>query len=356
LIGYVPVFVDFFSHRSIPLPQEVYVFEKQENKIPLLLGKDLPTVSNSYWVPENQQFESFYSRLYTVSIPGPGATINKASPDKKLTTGPIKTISSGRFLGSKFVKGKIESNFYTDARRLGVPATVVDSVIHNLSTKINFNHSLKKGDTFEIVYNPKNMMLCSKIITRRGSVTVYRFTHGTNSAYYFEDGVKVAAKTDSNSFAPPLLGKYKVSSAFGRRWHPIRGVYQNHTGVDLSAPHGTPVYAIFSGIVTRASWNYGYGNCVDIKHQAGFSSRYGHLSRYVVHCGENVKKGQLIGFVGSTGTSTGSHLHLELARNDRKMNPLSVKMIPKEKATVPNRNGFNIVKEQMKTLLSRMDV
>jgi murein DD-endopeptidase MepM/ murein hydrolase activator NlpD len=122
--------------------------------------------------------------------------------------------------------------------------------------------------------------------------------------------------------------------------------------VDLIAAHGTPVYAVFDGVVTRASRYYGYGNCVDIQHASSYSSRYGHLSRCSVRCGARVRKGQLIGYSGSTGTSTGPHLHLELAKNNRVINPLSVKMIPEESGTVPHMGNFNILKKQISKIVN----
>ena len=149
---------------------------------------------------------------------------------------------------------------------------------------------------------------------------------------------------------PPLKGRLRVSSAFGSRKHPVRCVRQRHTGVDLLASHGTPVYAIFDGVVTRASTYFGYGICVDIQHPSGYSSRYAHLSCSVVHLGERIRKGQRLGNIGSTGTSTGEHLHFELANNNRVINPLSVKMIPTEIAYVPHMGGFNALKKQIERI------
>jgi murein DD-endopeptidase MepM/ murein hydrolase activator NlpD len=202
------------------------------------------------------------------------------------------------------------------------------------------------------MYNNKNVMLYSKIKTKHRQVAVYRFTHGSHSAYYFDNGSKVAAASSSNSFVQPLKGKLQVSSPFGGREHPIRGGYQRHTGVDLKASYNTPVYAIFDGVVVRASPYYGYGNCIDIRHPSGYSSRYAHLSRYAVRNGLKVKKGQLIGYTGSTGVSTGSHLHLELARNNTLLNPLNTKMIPGEAATVPNVGSFNLLKRRIEKIVS----
>jgi murein DD-endopeptidase MepM/ murein hydrolase activator NlpD len=248
------------------------------------------------------------------------------------------------------VKSSIKSNFYCDARKLGIPAVVVDSVINNLSKKVDFRRTLKKGDEFEIRYNSKNVMLYSKITTKRKQASVYRMTDKSGSSYYFDNGVKIAARSNSNVFAPPLKGKLCVSSAFGSRIHPIKRMRLMHTGVDLKAQHGTPVYAIFDGVVTRASPYDGYGNCIDVHHSSTYSSRYAHLSRYAVRYGTKVKRGQLIGYTGSTGTSTGPHLHFELAKNDSVVNPLSVKMMPVELETFSDMRAFNTFKKQVEKI------
>jgi murein DD-endopeptidase MepM/ murein hydrolase activator NlpD len=127
------------------------------------------------------------------------------------------------------------------------------------------------------------------------------------------------------------------------RRHPITHRYTMHNGVDLRAMHGAPVLAIMDGRVVRASYYAGYGLCVDVQHISGYRSRYAHLSKTLVQCGNYVRKGQQIGRIGSTGISTGAHLHLELARNGRVMNPLNVKMIPLESGFA-GRNKLDVFK------------
>ena len=196
-------------------------------------------------------------------------------------------------------------------------------------------------------------MLCAKIYTKRSKVAVYKFAYGTNIAYYFDNGAKVTV-SKNNFFGAPLKCGLRVSSPFGRRRHPLSGHWANHTGVDFLASYGTPVCAIFDGIVTRASYYHGYGLCVDICHKlGGYTSRYAHLSGCNVIKGTKVKKGQIIGRVGSSGASTGCHLHLELARNNRALNPLSIKMIHDEPVMVPNLSLFKIYKNQINLLMAK---
>ncbi len=265
----------------------------------------------------------------------------------------VNTINVAGHTGATLVKGQIKSSFYVDARNLGIPANVIDSVIRNLSSKINFKHSLKKGDKFEVIYGKNKDMIYARITTKRTSVAAYKFTKGRDSSYYFENGEKCNYYSRGSSFGQPLAGRLSVSDKFGRRRHPVTGRIHNHSGVDLRAPYGSPVYAIQDGIVKRASTFAGYGRCVDIQHSGGYSSRYAHLSRYAVRYGSIVKKGQIIGYVGLSGVTTGPHLHLELARYSQVMNPFSVKMILTPKAVVPNRLQFNLLKKQISNAVSR---
>jgi len=108
------------------------------------------------------------------------------------------------------------------------------------------------------------------------------------------------------------VSSYRLSSAFGMRYHPVLGGQRGHEGVDLAAPSGTPIYAPADGLVSRADRFGSYGNFIMIEHGGELQTRYGHLSGFNVHAGERVTKGQLIGYVGSTGRSTGPHLHYEV--------------------------------------------
>lgn len=112
------------------------------------------------------------------------------------------------------------------------------------------------------------------------------------------------------------------TSAFGVRSDPFRGSAAMHAGIDLASPAGTPIYATADGVVDRAEWFGGYGNMVEIEHGKGISTRYGHMSRIATHEGDRIKRGDLIGYVGSTGRSTGNHLHYEVRIDGRAVNPV----------------------------------
>jgi murein DD-endopeptidase MepM/ murein hydrolase activator NlpD len=118
------------------------------------------------------------------------------------------------------------------------------------------------------------------------------------------------------------ISTYTFTSAFGVRSDPFRGSAAMHAGVDLSASYGTPIYATADGVVDRAEWFGGYGNMVEIDHGKGIATRYGHMSRVAARAGERVKRGELIGYVGSTGRSTGNHLHYEVRIDGYAVNPM----------------------------------
>ena len=118
------------------------------------------------------------------------------------------------------------------------------------------------------------------------------------------------------------IANFTFTSAFGVRSDPFAGSAAMHAGIDLASRTGTPIYATADGIVDRAEWFGGYGNMVEIDHGKGIATRYGHMSRIAARSGMPVKRGDLIGYVGSTGRSTGSHLHYEVRIDGRAVNPM----------------------------------
>jgi murein DD-endopeptidase MepM/ murein hydrolase activator NlpD len=136
------------------------------------------------------------------------------------------------------------------------------------------------------------------------------------------DAVQVSGNGSAISIPSILpIAKFTFTSAYGVRSDPFQGSAAMHAGIDLASPTGTPIYATADGVVDRAEWFGGYGNMVEIEHGKGIATRYGHMSKIAVRDGERVKRGDLIGYVGSTGRSTGSHLHYEVRIDGRAVNP-----------------------------------
>lgn len=136
------------------------------------------------------------------------------------------------------------------------------------------------------------------------------------------DSSNGAARVSNSGYTWPSTS-YRISSYYGGRTHPVTGQMESfHRGVDIAAAYGTPIYATKSGTVTLARYNGTYGNCVKLDHDDNGRSLYGHMSRIAVSAGQHVEQGQIIGYVGSTGRSTGPHLHFELYRGNTLVNPL----------------------------------
>ena len=153
--------------------------------------------------------------------------------------------------------------------------------------------------------------------------------------------IAAAAKNNTNSsssgssgsasasgFVFPMAYATKITDAYGYRIHPLSGTKKWHNGVDFAAGEGTAIYATKAGTVTSATYNEAYGNMVTINHGDGYSSLYGHMTKYIVSVGETVSAGQTIGYVGSTGWSTGPHLHFTIYYNGSDVNPLNYVSMP----------------------------
>lgn len=153
-----------------------------------------------------------------------------------------------------------------------------------------------------------------------------RSTRSTASTIIFSErqfraGSMIASPASIPSGMP--LPFTRLTSQFGYRFHPMSGTYQPHAGIDLAAPTGSPVMATADGTVNFAGWAGGYGVLVKIDHGGAVETRYAHLSRSAVSSGQSVRRGEIIGFVGSTGRSTGPHLHYEVRESNVAINPLS---------------------------------
>lgn len=232
-------------------------------------------------------------------------------------------------------RGIINSSLYEGAIEAGIPDGIIVELIRMFSYDIDFQREIRKGDTFEVYYSeifdPEGNKLKNGVI-EYGQMTVrgkdkgfYRFTTPDDKItdYYDEKG-RSAKKFLMRT---PVDGA-RISSGFGRRKHPVLGYTKKHSGTDFAAPTGTPIMAAGNGVVERASRWGSYGNYVRIRHANGYKTAYAHLSRYGrgIKAGKRVKQGQIIGYVGATGRVTGPHLHYEVIKNDRKVNPLKIKV------------------------------
>ncbi|MES2323940.1 MAG: peptidoglycan DD-metalloendopeptidase family protein [Pseudomonadota bacterium] len=225
----------------------------------------------------------------------------------------------------------------TDATTDGgkLPDAIVAQIIEMFSTDIDFRSDLKRGDRFNVVYET---FWQDGEMVRAGRILAGEFTNRgvTYQSVWYEDPVtkqggyySFDGKALKKAFLKSPLEFSRISSGFSNRVHPISGVWKAHKGVDFAAALGTPIRASGDGVVDFAGVQGGYGNFVLIKHWADYTTAYAHMSRFApgIRRGSKVTQGQVIGYVGSTGWSTGAHLHYEFRVNNQARDPMSVKVI-----------------------------
>ena len=183
---------------------------------------------------------------------------------------------------------------------------------------------------------------------------MYRFKNSAGNVDYYNEKGLAMKKTLSRR--PMAYQSSRISSHFGRRRHPIYGDVRIHWGVDYPAPTGSQIYAAGDGVVEMAQYRSGYGNYVRIRHNSEYSTAYGHMKGYAkgIRKGTRVKQGQLIGYVGSTGRSTGPHLHYEIIRNGQRVNPLTVKATASENLSGKNLTNFKYAVAKVKETRSKI--
>jgi murein DD-endopeptidase MepM/ murein hydrolase activator NlpD len=220
--------------------------------------------------------------------------------------------------------GRIGSNLTDSLQHAGVPERIGREYVNVLGRAIRLADGLSVEDKFDLVFEPgpKGRLLYVGLDrVARADVELLKWTDGKTMVWINGDGV---GGEQSQGMRLPVNGR--VTSGFGSRFHPILGYVRMHAGLDLAAAYGSPIVAAADGRVVSAGWSGGYGNLVRITHAGGIQTMYGHMSRIVAASGSMVRQGQLIGYVGSTGLSTGPHLHYEVLKNGRPVNPLSVKL------------------------------
>lgn len=231
------------------------------------------------------------------------------------------------------VEGVIDSSLFEAGVGAGIPATVLVEMIRLFSWDVDFQREIQAGDAFEIMYEQafdkggdlvRNGRILSATLILSGERRSMYFFEGAQGPEYFDQKGRGARKA---LLRTPVDGA-KLTSGFGKRHHPVLGYTKMHKGVDFGAATGTPIYAAGDGTVAQAGWEGGYGNFVKLRHTENYNTLYGHMSRIAsnIKAGRHVRQGEIIGFVGSTGRSTGPHLHYEILVNNSHVNPMTVKM------------------------------
>ena len=231
------------------------------------------------------------------------------------------------------LNNKIENNLYSAAVEAGIEPNIIIEFARIYGFEIDFQRDLRKGDTFEIYYErfedgkgkvrDTGKIIYASMNVNNRDISLYGYEEKNDIGYY-----DVSGKSIVKSLMKTPINGARLSSAFGMRKHPILGFTRLHAGTDFAAPAGTPIMASGSGIVTRARWCGGGGNCVKIKHNSTYETVYAHMKSFAkgIREGKRVSQGQIIGYVGSTGLSTGPHLHYEVHVNKKKVNPQKLKL------------------------------
>ncbi len=231
------------------------------------------------------------------------------------------------------VKNVIKNNLYSSAIESGIEPNIIVEFARIFGFEVDFQRDIRKGDWFEILYEKfeddnKKVRDTGKIIyasmyVNGEELNLYNFNYNNVKEFY-----DIKGKSITKSLMKTPINGSRLSSSFGMRKHPILGYNKMHRGTDFAAPSGTPIMASGSGTVTRARWCGGGGNCIKIKHNSTYETIYAHMKAFAkgIREGKKVKQGQIIGYVGSTGLSTGPHLHYEVIVNGKKVNSQKLKL------------------------------
>ena len=272
-----------------------------------------------------------------------------------------KTIITNLNTRVVFKEGKILQSLYKTATDLDIQPNVIIEFARIYGFQVDFQRDIRRNDNFQIVYevfeddNGKifetgNILFANLKLSGLNNA-LYHFKSNKGLEYYDENGKSVKKAL----MKTPINGA-RLSSRFGMRKHPIDGYNKMHRGTDFAAPSGTPIMASGDGVVTRAKWCGGGGNCIKIKHNTTYQTIYAHMKNFArgIKVGVRVMQGQIIGYVGSTGKSTGPHLHYEVIQNGKKINSQTLKLPSGKILNGKERELFEIEKIKMDVLKSEL--
>ena len=260
-----------------------------------------------------------------------------------------------------FKEGVIKSSLYKSATDQEISPNTIIEFARLYGFQVDFQRDIRKNDTFQIVYEVLvddnneifgngNIIYANLMLSGQNN-QLYYFPKKNFDGHYDENG-----KSIKKALMKTPINGARLSSSFGMRKHPILGYNKMHRGTDFAAPEGTPIMASGDGIILKAGWCGGGGNCVKIKHNKTYQTIYAHMKNFskIAIPGKRVKQGQIIGYVGSTGLSTGPHLHYEVIENGKKINSQLLKLPPGKSLKGLSREQFEIVRIKTDVLKSNL--
>ena len=257
------------------------------------------------------------------------------------------------------VQGNIANNLYSSAIKSGMEPNIIVEYARIFGFEVDFQRDIRKGDEFQVMYeryfddrNKKvktGKILYAYLNVNNQKIKLYRFGKKNDYDFYDERGRSIRKAL----MKTPINGA-RLSSPFGNRKHPILGFTKHHNGTDFAAPTGTPVMASGNGTVIKAGWCGNGGNCVRIRHNSSYTTGYGHLSKFATKRGRRVRQGQVIGYVGNTGMSTGPHLHYTVSYNGKFINSQKLKLPSGKVLRGESRNQFEIERIKLDVTLGEL--
>ena len=253
----------------------------------------------------------------------------------------------------------ILQSLYKSAKDEKIPTNTIIEFARIYGFQVDFQRDIRKRDSFQIMYEAF-IDDGGKIIESGNILYANLKLSGENNSLYYFDKKGFEGHYDKNGksvkkalMKTPINGA-RLSSPFGMRKHPIDGFNKMHRGTDFAAPMGTPIMASGDGVIKKAGWCGGGGNCVKIKHNSTYQTIYAHMSKFAlgIKTGVRVKQGQTIGYVGSTGKSTGPHLHYEVIVNGKKVNSQKLKLPSGKILKGKERKNFETKKIKLDVLRS----
>ena len=255
----------------------------------------------------------------------------------------------------------ILQSLYKSAISKKIPSNIITEFARVYGFQVDFQRDIKKQDKFQIMYEifidekkrliETGNILYANLIMSGEDNSLYYFDKQGDEGHYDRNGKSVQKAL----MKTPINGA-RLSSPYGMRKHPIDGFNKMHQGTDFAAPMGTPIMASGSGVIKKAGWCGGGGNCIVIKHNSTYKTVYAHMSKFAkgMRSGVRVKQGQTIGYVGSTGKSTGPHLHYEVLINGKRVNSQTLKLPSGKILKSDNRRLFETKKIKLDVMKSEI--
>ena len=342
-----------FKVENSEIQKVIYQYKKYSNPAQLLSGNKINITFKKNSLNKNNSIIRFYVPLTK------STTIAITKNEENIITS--QKLITKLFKRNVVAENIIKNNLYSSAVEVNINPDTIIEFARIFGFEIDFQRDIRKDDYFKIVYEKyfdeskefikSGTILYAHMSVNGKEITLYKFGDDKSYGYFDVNGKSV----EKALMKTPINGA-RLSSPFGKRKHPILGYTKLHTGTDFAAPTGTPIMASGSGTVTRAKWCGGGGNCIKIKHNSVYETIYAHMKSFAkgIKVGKKVRQGQVIGYVGSTGMSTGPHLHYEVLVNGKKVNSQKLKLPSGKVLKDIDRKNFEIHRIKTDVLIAEL--